>query len=121
MRRRGHERTGRGHERNDYWLDENGSDLRLVRTRYEERWGGGVAEGDRSPLRSPYSCRDDVPTKERVGISSCLTPPGRRSRRRRRRRHHRCQQRSVDVAAAVVIGINGGQQMRHQMRPRWDR
>ncbi|KAF8500132.1 hypothetical protein F5888DRAFT_1632941 [Russula emetica] len=23
----GHERTGRGHERNDYWLDRNGSDL----------------------------------------------------------------------------------------------
>ena len=53
MRRRGHERTGRGHERNDYWLDENGSDLRLVRTRYEkERRGGGVDKGDRSPLRS---------------------------------------------------------------------
>jgi hypothetical protein len=61
MRRRGHERTGRGHERNDYWLDENGSDLRLVRTRYEKkRRGGEVDKGDRSPLRSPYSCRDGV-------------------------------------------------------------
>jgi hypothetical protein len=64
MRRRGHERTGRGHERNDYWLGGNGSDLRLVRTRYEkERRGGGVGKGDRSPLRSPYSCQDGVPPR----------------------------------------------------------
>ena len=62
MRLRGHERTGRGHERNDYWLDGNGSDLRLVRTScYEKkRRGGGVDKGDRSPLRSRYSCRDGV-------------------------------------------------------------
>ena len=49
-RRRGHERNGRSHERNDYWLNENGSGLRLVPTRYEEQRGGGVDEGDRSPF-----------------------------------------------------------------------
>ena len=38
MRRRGHERTGRGHERNDYWVDGKGSDPRLVRTRYKKGW-----------------------------------------------------------------------------------
>ena len=64
MRLRGHERTGRGHERNDYWLDENESDLRLVRTRYEkERTGGGDDKGDRSPLHTRYSCRDGVPPR----------------------------------------------------------
>jgi hypothetical protein len=52
-RRRGHERTGRGHERNDYWLDGNGSDLRLVRTRNEKSGeGGGGGKGDRCRLRS---------------------------------------------------------------------
>ncbi len=30
MQWRGHERTGRGDERNDYWVDGKGSDLRLV-------------------------------------------------------------------------------------------
>jgi hypothetical protein len=49
MRRRGnwlgHERTGRGHERNHCWLDENGSSLRLVRTKYEEQRGGEFDDG----------------------------------------------------------------------------
>ena len=65
----GHERTGRGHERNDYWLDENGSDLHLVRTRYEkERKGGG--KGDRFPLRSRYWCPDVE--RPRRGTAACL-------------------------------------------------
>ncbi len=72
MRRRGHERTGRGHERNDYWLGENGSDLRLVRTRNEkERRSGGRDKGDRSPLRSRCSCRDGVPPRR----ASVAYPP----------------------------------------------
>ena len=63
MLRWGHERTGRP-ERNDYWLDENGSDLRLVRTRDEKgRRDGADGKGDRSPLRSRYSCRDGVPPR----------------------------------------------------------
>jgi hypothetical protein len=60
----GHERIGRGHERNDYWLDRKGSDLRLVPTRYEkERRGSGVDKRDRSSLRIPYSCHDSVPPR----------------------------------------------------------
>jgi hypothetical protein len=61
----GAERTGWHHKRNDYWLDGNGRDLRLVGTRYEkEGRGGGVDKGDQSPLRSPYSCRDGVPPSD---------------------------------------------------------
>jgi hypothetical protein len=64
MLRRGHERTGRGHERNGCWLDGNGSDLRLVRTRYEKRRRSGEeGKGDPSPLRSRYSSRDGVPPR----------------------------------------------------------
>jgi hypothetical protein len=65
MRRRGHERTGRGHERNDWWPDGNGSDLRLVRTKNEKkRRGGEDGKGDLSPLHSRYSSRDGVPPRK---------------------------------------------------------
>ena len=39
-----------------YWLDGNGSDLHLVRTRCEKEWKGG-GKGDWFPLRRQYWCR----------------------------------------------------------------
>ena len=68
MRLWGHERTGRGHERNDYWLGENGSDLYLVRTMHEKWWrGDGNGKGYQCPLRIRYLCQDvERPKKERA-------------------------------------------------------
>jgi nitric oxide reductase activation protein len=65
MRRKGHERTGRSHERNDYRLGGDESDLRLVRTRNEKRRMGGGDEKDRCHLRTRCSYQDvEKPKKE---------------------------------------------------------